>query len=347
MIVINKIVLIDAENVGCNTSVIKMCLEEYHKIYIIFSNLQAKIDFNTIADFSLDIKNDRLNIIRMEKVGKNSADFGLAFIAGQLSSTLEKGSIIEIRSKDLMFNNIVNMLNKCGMKAIQTIQHPIKSFNQCKEVADINLDISDIGTKDSIPIEAISGDEIFELNKMLSEENNMNVLEDIEINVVQDSFKIESSEQPINVDISNENHDYIIKKIHDFNIENKISFSNKTSRVLVYLIKIIQDDKYKRGASKSICDNFGNEKDVVKIIFNCIYIFGLFNKKAKTRTYQSLITHLSSTRGLSRHFATVFINYLCSCNMIKHSKGKITITKDLSPILNALECVVTDSNILK
>lgn len=352
----NKIVLIDAENLGCNTSVIKRCLSEYNKVFIIFSHLLAKLDFNTIADFSSDIKNERLNIIKMDKIGKNSADFGLAFIAGQLSSTLEKGSTIEIRSQDLMFNNIISMLNKCGINAQQVLRHPTKIVNKVPEVLDSEIEISDSGSNNQIPIDSIGEDELLEMNCTLSEKIDLYDLNSPEQFVIEDIFDLNIPSQPINNDILNDFKDvsdetcedeHVIQQISQFNSENKISFSNKSRRVLGYLINRIKNDKFKRGVLKSTCDNFGTEKDIAKIIFNCLYIYGMFTHKVKSRSYQSIMTHLSTTNGLSKHFATVFINYLCTCNLIKQMSGQITRMTNFLPILKALEDVKSHTSLLK
>lgn len=366
-----NIVLIDAENLGCNTSVIKNCLSEYNKVFIIFSHLLAKLDFNTIADFSSDIKSERLNIIKMDKIGKNSADFGLAFIAGQLSSTLEKGSTIEIRSKDLMLNNIIGMLNKSGINAKQVLNHPVKMVNKVQEVIASKIDLSDISANNEIEIEPISEAELSEMNCSLLKEitffdsnnleqhKNFDILDDLNSpkllnhenlynsNSVENN-EIEDGSNVVNDVLDATFHDeQVIQQIIQFNSENKITISKKSRRVLVYLISIIKEDKFKRGVTKCICDNFGNEKDIAKIIFNTIYFYGLFTNKVKTRSYQSIMTHLSSIRGLSKHFATVFINYLCACNMVKHNSGRITNMTDLLPIIKALEFVVTDEILLK
>jgi hypothetical protein len=49
---------------------------------------------------SLAIQDKRLLIIKMPKIGKDSADFGLTFIAGRLSVQLGKGSLIDVMSND-------------------------------------------------------------------------------------------------------------------------------------------------------------------------------------------------------------------------------------------------------
>ncbi len=105
----SKILLIDAENIDCSPNELQKCFHYYEKVYIIFANVLKKITFNTLACLCPFIKSERLNFIKMENAGKNSADMGLAFIAGKLSAVLEKGSYIEIRSKDRGFSNIISI----------------------------------------------------------------------------------------------------------------------------------------------------------------------------------------------------------------------------------------------
>lgn len=321
-----NIVLIDAENLGCSTTVINNCLMDYNKTYIIFSHFLAKLDFNSIASFASEIKNERLNIIRMDNIGKNSADFGLAFIAGQLSRTLETGSTIEIRSKDLMFNNIVNMLKQCGFNAKQVFKHPKGSISGVVEEAkvkinDVQIDLSLFSKRDEGA--KCEDDKLTEIVLSLDRQH---------IN--------QESEEETERRILNEQ---IIQQIYKFHSDNKIFISKKGRRVLPHLINLIRENKFKRKPFQSICDDYGSETDIAKIIFNCIYIYGMFTYKVEFKSYQSVITHLSTTNYLSRHFATVFLNYLSNCNLIKHSGTRITNTTKFLPIIESLENVMTQT----
>ncbi|MFX2257888.1 PIN domain-containing protein [Acinetobacter variabilis] len=321
-----NIVLIDAENLGCSPTVIKNCLMDFDRIYIVFSHLLAKLDFNSIANFATEIKNERLNIIRMDNIGKNSADFGLAFIAGQLSRTLETGSTIEIRSKDLMFNNIVNMLNKSGFNAKQVFKHPIGSISgivgEAKvKINEVQVDLSLLSKRDD---EAkCEDDELTEIVLSLDRQH---------IN--------QESEEETERRILNEQ---IIQKIYKFHSDNKINISKKGRKVLPHLINLIRENKFKRKPFQSICDDYGSETDIAKIIFNCIYVYGMFTYKADYKSHRSVINHLSTDNYLSRHFATIFINYLGTCNLIKHSGSRIRNQINFLPIIESLEDVMTQT----
>lgn len=69
----------------------------------------------------------------------------------------------------------------------------------------------------------------------------------------------------------------------------------------------------------------------------------MFTYKVEYKSYHSVFTHLSTTNYLSRHFASVFLNYLSNCNLIKHSGTRITNTTKFLPIIEYLENVMTQT----
>lgn len=137
----------------------------------------------------------------------------------------------------------------------------------------------------------------------------------------------------------------IIQEIVEFHSENKITFSRESRKVLLHLINIIRENKFKRKPSYCVCDDYGSETDIAKIIFNCMYLYANFAYKVSFKSYSSVISYLSSQNYLSRHFATVFVNYLCTCKLIKHSNGFLKNIADFIPIIEALEIVKTQTEL--
>lgn len=361
---INNVVIIDAENLGCSPKVIEDCLNKYHKVYIVFSHLLTKWDFNTIATFASDIKNEKLNIIKMDNHGKNSADFGIAFLAGQLSNTLNKKSIIEIRSKDLMFKNIISMLIKSGFVAKQVFYHPISTKNNIRIVQDTeNISVKNSKEENkSYHNENVTEIDLIELNSNILEDHfndslcdldfvvsheGMTELKDNNNGIIEESIDfpdtlLNSKLNDISKQVSN-NLEEVIEKTQKYSFLKNIQTSNKTNKILSNLIKLIKENKFKRKSSLNIFEDCIIENNFAKIILNCIYIYGKFTHKINSRSYRTVITHFTNTHGFSKQFSIVFVSYLASCNLLKIENRYITNNTDFKKIIEDLEDVISTS----
>lgn len=121
-----KILLLDAENNTKTSAQILDLFSEYQYVYIVYAMLKTNFDMDMVVSLSYLIQQERLFIHKMSKPGKNSADLGLAYIAGTLVHTCAPDDEIHIMSADKMMLNIVCMLQANNIKAVQIL--PFESF---------------------------------------------------------------------------------------------------------------------------------------------------------------------------------------------------------------------------
>lgn len=140
-----KILLLDIENVHQTENELFALLEIYQCIYVVYAKSPITISLdglNLLAEF---IVNKRIILIKMPKVGKDAADFGLAFIAGQLSIQKNMEDVqFDVISKDKKIEYIVDLFVLMGRKACL-----IKHESDIQFHNDIE-DVSSIGNKSKI-----------------------------------------------------------------------------------------------------------------------------------------------------------------------------------------------------
>ena len=116
-----KILLLDVENNTKTSAQILELFNEYQYVYIVYAMLKTNFDMDMVVKLSDLIQQERLFIHKMSKTGKNSADLGLAYIAGTLAHTCESDDEIHIMSADKMMSNIIGMLQAQKINAIQIL----------------------------------------------------------------------------------------------------------------------------------------------------------------------------------------------------------------------------------
>ena len=116
-----KILLLDVENNTKTSAQILELFNEYQYVYIVYAMLKTNFDIDMVVKLSHFIQQERLFIHKMSKTGKNSADLGLAYIAGTLAHTCESDDEIHIMSADKMMSNIIGMLQAQKVNAIQIL----------------------------------------------------------------------------------------------------------------------------------------------------------------------------------------------------------------------------------
>lgn len=113
-----KILLLDIENVHKNGEEISQYLQQYSKIYIAYANPQIKFNLDELDALAPFVVEKRLKLLKMPKSGPNSADFGLSFLAGQLSvKEQKKKAIFDVMSNDRSMEYIVDLLTLNGFQA--------------------------------------------------------------------------------------------------------------------------------------------------------------------------------------------------------------------------------------
>ncbi|TXJ06566.1 MAG: hypothetical protein E6Q25_09055 [Acinetobacter sp.] len=117
-----KVLLLDIENQSKKLRELTILLEQYHQVILVYATSNLVIALDDLMIFSQAIQEQRLLVIKMPKAGANSADFGLTFIAGRLSATLEQGSCVDVMSNDKEMSYAVELLSQVGIQSIQLKQ---------------------------------------------------------------------------------------------------------------------------------------------------------------------------------------------------------------------------------
>lgn len=105
-----KILLIDLENCPSQLNELLENLANYSQVVICYAMSGAKVPIDWILPLTKVVSNDRLKIIKMPTVGKNAADFGIAFLAGVLMEKATKKTHFDIISNDTDLDFVVDLL---------------------------------------------------------------------------------------------------------------------------------------------------------------------------------------------------------------------------------------------
>lgn len=123
----NKILLIDIENCGYAFHQLEEKLKTYTQIYVVYATSNVNLSLDGLYLLIPFIQNEHFHLVKMPTVGKDAADFGLAFIAGKLSQKYQPiDTNFEIISNDHAMDYVAELLQsqnfevKVKKKAIQT-----------------------------------------------------------------------------------------------------------------------------------------------------------------------------------------------------------------------------------
>lgn len=114
---ITKVLLIDLEN--CPNSIHQLMnhLAEYLHIVVCYAQSGAKIPVDWIMPLTTTVNEGRLKLVKMPEVGKNAADFGIAFWAGVLMAQLPENTHFDIVSNDTDLDYAVSLLTSQNRSA--------------------------------------------------------------------------------------------------------------------------------------------------------------------------------------------------------------------------------------
>ena len=114
----SQVLLIDLEN--CPNQQLEQLLTDianYSQIIICYAQNTPRVPLNLLMPLAAAINEKKLQIIQMERGGKNSADFGICFFAGMLMQQLPKNMHFIIVSKDADLDHTVSLLKSQGRTA--------------------------------------------------------------------------------------------------------------------------------------------------------------------------------------------------------------------------------------
>ena len=113
-----KILLLDIENVHKTENELLDLLKNYSYVYLVYAKSPISLTLDGIQELASFVVSKRLVLIKMPKSGPDSADFGLAFLAGQLSIQMDKSSTeFDVMSNDKKFIYVVDLLKIMGFNA--------------------------------------------------------------------------------------------------------------------------------------------------------------------------------------------------------------------------------------
>lgn len=131
-----KVLLIDLENCPSQINQLMNHLDEYSHIVVCYAQSGAKIPIDWMIPLTKVINEGRLKLIKMREVGKNAADFGIAFWAGVLMAKLPEQTHFDIVSNDTDLDYAVSLLTdqkrsakRCGMKKDVSIPAVVKAVS--------------------------------------------------------------------------------------------------------------------------------------------------------------------------------------------------------------------------
>jgi hypothetical protein len=105
-----RVLLIDLENCPSQIHQLMSDLEQYSQIVVCYAQSGAKIPIDWIMALTATINNNKLKLVKMPTVGKNSADFGITFWAGVLMAQLPPQTHFDIVSNDTDLDYLVSLL---------------------------------------------------------------------------------------------------------------------------------------------------------------------------------------------------------------------------------------------
>lgn len=128
-----KVLLLDIENIHKTEKELLKLLKTYACVYLVYAKSPVTLSLDALIKFSPFVMEKKLVVIKMPKIGKDAADFGLAFLAGQLSIQMDKNqTCFDVMSNDGALEYIVDLLKIMGFQASQ-----IKMIAEVKEIEKI------------------------------------------------------------------------------------------------------------------------------------------------------------------------------------------------------------------
>jgi len=120
-----QVLLIDLENCPSQINALLEDLASYSQVVICYAQSGTKVPIDWILPLTKVLDDDSLKIIKMPTVGKNAADFGIAFLAGVLMEKSSKKTHFDIVSNDTDLDFVIELL-KLHKRSAKRIGKPVK-----------------------------------------------------------------------------------------------------------------------------------------------------------------------------------------------------------------------------
>ncbi|MCP4692485.1 MAG: NYN domain-containing protein [Desulfobacterales bacterium] len=108
--------LIDLDNCPKQIDMLPNTLAGFSRVIACYGGMEPKVHLSLVPLLANAINDGKLEIIGMDKKGKNAADFGLAFWAGRLMAEMPADTEFLILSQDTDLDHVVNLLKSAKRK---------------------------------------------------------------------------------------------------------------------------------------------------------------------------------------------------------------------------------------
>lgn len=138
----NRVLLIDLENCPSQINQLMDNLEQYSHVVVCYAQSGAKIPLDWVVPLTATVNNDRLKIVKMPIIGKNSADFGITFWAGVFMAQLPLETHFDIVSNDADLDHVVSLLisQKRGAERISNKKDSSQLVSMTKDPVNQSID---------------------------------------------------------------------------------------------------------------------------------------------------------------------------------------------------------------
>ncbi len=106
----SRVLLIDLDNCPQQLNQLPESLEGFSRIVVCYGSHEPKLPLGLVTSLAEPILSGRLDIVGMDKKGKNAADFGLTFHAGRLMAEMPPETEFTVLSEDGDLDHAVNLL---------------------------------------------------------------------------------------------------------------------------------------------------------------------------------------------------------------------------------------------
>lgn len=137
-----KILLLDIENCPHSSERLLAQLKQYAQVCLVYAKSNMSLSLDDLVQFEPYLRDQRLKLLKMPTVGKDSADFGLAFLAGRLSQYHNPSeAAFDVFSNDRAIGYIVELLQQFGFNAVHLKSEVVVPVAPPSNTAQIELPI--------------------------------------------------------------------------------------------------------------------------------------------------------------------------------------------------------------
>lgn len=136
-----KILLLDIENLPKTETELLQYLAQYQYVYLVYAKTPMGFSLDGVVRLAPAISAGKLKVLKMPKIGKDAADFGLCFIAGQLSTQYKSSEVcFEIMSNDFSMEYVADLLKIAKFQAKVISAKPLVNPNIAQQIkAEIDI----------------------------------------------------------------------------------------------------------------------------------------------------------------------------------------------------------------